>query len=206
MPSFHPPYAVHPSVAYQQAIIDNLAEKTGRSLEEWMGLVVEGGQTEIKACRAWLKARYGLGGTTTAIIASRALRPQEESDAQAYLAAAPGFVDAMYSGARGALRPLHDRLVREAMALGADVAFSPAKTIVPVYRRRVFAQIKPSTQTRIDLGLALKGVAEPPPKPLIDTGGSQSGDRITHRIGVFSEADVDDTLRHWLRVAYEQDG
>jgi hypothetical protein len=67
----------------------------------------------------------------------------------------------------------------------------------------VFAQIKPSTNTRIDLGFALGDMKTP--KRLIDTGGYEKKDRITRRIEVRSKGDIDDELKLWLKMAYEMD-
>ncbi|HEY0510752.1 MAG TPA: DUF5655 domain-containing protein [Thermoanaerobaculia bacterium] len=67
----------------------------------------------------------------------------------------------------------------------------------------VFAQIKPTTRTRIDLGFALKGT--PATGRLIDTGGFARKDRITHRIPIASLAEIDGEVRRWLKVAYEMD-
>jgi hypothetical protein len=80
----------------------------------------------------------------------------------------------------------------------------PGKTIVPLYRNHVFAQIKPATNTRIDLGLALGNMKTP--KRLIDTGGYEKKDRITRRIEVKSKGDIDDELKKWLKAAYDMDG
>ena len=74
-----------------------------------------------------------------------------------------------------------------------------------MYRRHVFAQIKPATRTRIDFGLALAKETARLPKRLIDTGGREKGDRITHRIEVTRLEDVDDDLRRWLKRAYDLD-
>jgi hypothetical protein len=76
-------------------------------------------------------------------------------------------------------------------------------TIVPLYRNHVFAQIKPTTQTRIDMGFALGDLK--PTGRLIDTGGFAKKDRITHRIPITSAADINDEVKHWLKVAYDRD-
>jgi len=86
---------------------------------------------------------------------------------------------------------------------GKDVKACPCQTIVPLYRRHVFAQIKPTTQTRIDLGFALGDMK--PKGRLIDTGGFAKKDRITHRIPITSLKDIDDEVIHWLKVAYDRD-
>jgi hypothetical protein len=74
---------------------------------------------------------------------------------------------------------------------------------VPLYRKHVFAQIKPTTRTRIDLGLALKDTKVP--KRLINTGGFAKKDRITHRIEITSLKDIDAEVKKWMKIAYEMD-
>jgi hypothetical protein len=109
----------------------------------------------------------------------------------------------MYAGPKAALRPLYERLLQLGRGLGKDVRVCPCKTFVPLYRKHVFGQIKPTTQTRIDLGLALGRTKTP--RRLIDTGGLAKGDRITHRIPIGSLADIDNGVKRWLRTAYELD-
>ena len=125
------------------------------------------------------------------------------ADAEQYLKEAPGYVEAMYSGKKAGLRPIYDALLQLAFALGNDVTVSPGKTIIPFYRHHVFAQVKPTTQTRVDLGLCLRGVK--PTGRLVSTGGETKGDRITHRIGLSSVAEIDGEVRDWLKQAYEAD-
>ncbi len=88
-------------------------------------------------------------------------------------------------------------------SLGGDVKACPAKTIVPLYRNHVFAQIRPTTQTRVDLGLAL-GDSKTTGR-LIDTGGLQKGDRITHRIPIASIEEIDKEVIDWLEKAHALD-
>ncbi len=197
-------YSIHPSVAYQQAIINNLPEKTGKSIDEWVRLLKKSAPKGEKERREWLKKEYKLGGTTTAMIAARAEgKGAEDTDGAAYLKAAPGYVDNMYAGAKAALRPLHDALVELGLTMGDDVKICPCETIVPLYRNHVFAQIKPATRTRIDFGLALKGAKQKLSKRLKDTGGLAKGDRITHCFAIATLEDIDEEVKRWLRIAYE---
>ena len=53
-------YDLHPSVAYVQTVLANLAAKTGRDLEAWVRLARAEAPAETKARLAWLKAQ-GLG-------------------------------------------------------------------------------------------------------------------------------------------------
>src|ERR1700733_915275 len=164
-------YSVHPAVASVQAIVDNLPQNTGRSLKEWIALIEERGLAAETDHREWLKTAHGLGGTTAGLIAELAQgKGRENTDGAAYLRGAARYVDGMYNDAKAALRPIHDALIGLGCSMGEDVKICPCQTIVPLYRSHVFAQIKPSTRTRIDFGLALKGVKRRIPKRLIDTG------------------------------------
>ena len=77
------------------------------------------------------------------------------------------------------------------------------ETIVRLYRRRVFAQIRASTRSRVDLGLALGDL--PAGGRLLSTGGFEKGDRITHRVAVTATGQIDEELTGWLKLAYDRD-
>jgi hypothetical protein len=199
------PYSVHPSIAMVQSWIVSLPQKTGRSLDDWIRLVKDEGPSAERDRRDWLKANYSLGTNTAWWIAERAAgRNLEDEDPAAYLVAAEGYVAAMFAGKKADLRPVYDAILKLVTALGHDVKICPCKTMVPLYRRHVFAQIKPATASRIDLGLALENTAAP--ERMIDTGGLAKKDRITHRIVLSSPAEVDAEVKHWLRFAYDLDG
>lgn len=198
------PYSVHPGVAMVQKWIQELPEKTGRSLEEWLELTRTSGPPTEKERREWLKKQYKLGTNAASWIAERLEgKGTEEDSPEAYLKTAAEWVKAQYAGPRAALRPLYEQLLKLGFALGKDVKACPCKTMVPLYRNHVFAQIKPSTNTRIDFGLALGNTKAP--KRLINTGGYEKKDRITHRIEVKSKTDIDDELKKWLKRAWEMD-
>lgn len=127
----------------------------------------------------------------------------ETDDPAAYLRAAEEYVAKMFAGKKQALLPIYDELLRLGLGLARDVKACPCATIVPLYRNHVFAQIKPTTQTRIDLGFALG--ARKAEGRLIDTGGYAKKDRITHRIPIASLAEIDAELKQWLKVAYDAD-
>ena len=199
-------YSVHPGVAMVQKWVAELKGKTGRSVEEWVDLVRREGPADNKARREWLKREHGLGTNSAWWLADRADgKGGEDSDPAEYLRAAEGYVESMFAGPKAALRPVYERLLDAGLAVAADVKACPGKTIVPLYRDHVFAQIKPTTRTRIDLGLALARETARLPKRLVPTGGREKGDRITHRIEVARLEDVDAELRRWLKRAYDLD-
>jgi hypothetical protein len=198
-------YAVHPGVAMVQKWIQDLTAKTGRSLVQWIAHIKQAGPKSEKDCRDWLKDQYQLGTNSAWWLAEKALADSHalsEDTPEAYLRLAPVYVEKMYAGPRSALRLIHDELVRLARQL-PDVRICPCKTIVPLYRRHVFAQIKPATNKRIDLGLALG--EEPFTSRLRDTGGRAKKDRITHSVALASLDDIDLQVKRWLKQAYERD-
>ncbi len=197
-------YGVHPSVAMVQNWQATLKEKSGRSLDEWLVLVKKSGPRTEKERVEWLKQQHGLGTNSARWIAERTEGKGVEMESpEAYRTAAEGYVEAMFAGPKHALRPVYDALLELGLGLGADVTACPCQTIVPLYRNHVFAQIKPTTRTRLDLGLALG--ARKAEGRLIDTGGYAKRDRITHRIGIESAAEIDEEVTRWLRIAYEGD-
>ena len=196
-------YGVHPGVAMIQHAIASLPEKTGRSLDEWIAVIRKHGPKGEAARREWLKKEHKLGTNYAGWLAERADGKGEDGDPDKYLEVADRYVEEMFAGGKAALRPAYEALLKLSLSAGKDVKACPCKTIVPIYRRHVIAQIKPTTRTRIDFGLALGGTKAP--KRLIATGGYEKGDRITHRIEISSPSDIDDEVKRWLKKAYELD-
>ena len=197
-------YGVHPGVAITQKWVAELKQKTGRSLDEWLRLIKKSGPKDEKARRDWLKTEHGLGTNSAWWLTERAQgKGSEIGDPDKYLKAAEGYVEGMFSGSKAALRPIYDQLLKTGLKIGKDVKACPCQTIVPLYRNHVFAQIKPTTTKRIDIGFALGDLK--PTGRLIDTGGFAKKDRITHRFEISSLKDIDDEVKKWLKVAYDRD-
>ena len=188
-------YSVHPGITMVQTWVTQLKQKTGRSLEEWRRLVKKSGPKDEKERRDWLKQEHGLGTNSEWWIAERSVgKGSETDDPDEYLKAADGYVEQMFAGSKFELRPIYDALLKVGLKVGKDAKACPCQTIVPLYRNHVFAQIKPTTRTRIDLGFALGDMK--PEGRLIDTGGFTKKDRITHRIPIESVKDIDDEVKH----------
>ncbi|TNE65869.1 MAG: DUF4287 domain-containing protein [Alphaproteobacteria bacterium] len=197
---------VHPAVSHVQAMLASLEKRTGKPLEDWCAIARSLGESDVNRAAAKLKDGHGLGKPTAWMIADYALGDNlAEYEDAAYLAAAPAKIDAQYAGKKAALRPLADRLFALIDSIGPDVAAAPAKTMVPFYRHRVFAQVKAATQKRLDVGLALGRYSGALAACLKDTGGAEKGDRITHVYGVEGPEDIGPELTHWLKQAYELD-
>ena len=199
------PYDVHPGVAMVQKWVGELKGKTGRSLEEWLTLVKKEGPKDEKSRREWLKTKHKLGTNSAWWIAERADGKGEADSPEAYLQSAARYVKEQYAGPKEKLRPIFEELLRLGRSMGDDVKVCPCKTIVPLYRQHVFAQIKATTSSRIDFGFALTHYQGKLPKRLIDTGGLAKKDRITHRIELTSTTEIDREVKKWLKTAYDLD-
>jgi hypothetical protein len=199
-------YGVHPSVAMLQKGMAALKEKTGRTLEEWIALVKREGPKDEKSRNKWLETKHKVGPRDAGWIAERAEGKGGDFDTpEGYLAAAVGYVEEQYAGAKGKLRPIYEELLEIGKSIGSDVKACPCRTIVPLYREHAFAQIKPTTNSRIDLGFALTHYKGKLPKRLVDTGGLAKKDRITHRMEITSADQIDDEVKKWLQTAYDLD-
>jgi hypothetical protein len=190
-------YVLHPGYNRVEAARRNLIERTGKTLGEWAEITRTTGPSDKKARIAWLKSRHGMGSNYAEWIAMSA-DGSDEHDPEAY--DPEGLVAKQYAGAKADLKPIYDRLLTLAMSLGDDVSATPCATYVPVRRKFAFAQIKPTTRTRIDLALALGPTRVP--KRVAATDGLAKGDRMTHQIAISSLAEVDDEVEKWLRAAY----
>jgi hypothetical protein len=197
-------YHEHKSLRLVQSVIAGMKKKTGRSLEEWLKLTNQEGPAGEKERAAWLKEEQGMGTNYARWIAARSLgKGKETESADEYLQHAKDNVEKMFAGPKHHLRIIYDEILKYALTMGPDIRVSPCSTIVPIYRKHVIAQIKPTTRTRIDLGLALKNAKVP--KRFINTGGFEKKDRISHRIELSKPEDFDSQAKRWMKVAYDGD-
>jgi hypothetical protein len=188
-------YSLHPAFAMEEGSEKRLLERTGKSLHQWIKILKRDGPTDEREQSNWLMQQHDFTTNYAMWVVERA---SGKGGAENY---DPGsIVEEMYAGAKSALRPIYEKLLMLGLSLGDDVKACPCKTFVPLYRKHVFAQIKPTTRTRIDLGLALRDT--PVDGRLIDTGGFAKKDRITHRIAIASVDEIDGFVKSWMKRAY----
>lgn len=174
------------------AMLKSLEDKTGRPLKEWLRLVAGSGSEKHGEIVKFLKSEHGVSHGYANLIAHEA-RKAIDGEGQA-----PDPVDQQYVGKEG-LRPIYDRLIRIVTRFGTDVDIQPKKAYVSLRRSRQFAIIQPSTKSRLDVGLQLKGT---PPGGRLEPTGSFSS-MVSHRVRVGRIDEVDEELTSWLRRAYD---
>lgn len=180
-----------------QSMIANMPEKTGKSMPAWFALLKAAKLTKHAEIMHLLKDQHGLThGFANAI----ALFYREELDGGPPSDA--DLVDAQYSGAKAALRPIYDQLIEGLLALGDDVQIAPKKAYVSIRRKKQFAIIQPSTKTRVDLGINAKSLKA---AGQLEQAGSFNS-MVNFRVRLSNPVDTSPQLFEWLKAAYQEAG
>jgi hypothetical protein len=174
------------------AMIQKLEASTGKTIADWIQLVRQSSLAKHGEIVAMLKSAHGVTHGYANLIAHQAL----QSDAS--FSDAADLIHAQYAGEKAALRPIYDSLIAAINGFGNDVGIAPKKGYVSVRRSKQFAIIQPSTKTRVDVGIQLKGIA---PTGRLEASGSFNA-MVSHRVRVESAGQVDAELIQWLRQAY----
>ena len=178
--------------------IRNIEATYGRPLPEWFALIEASGLTKHPDVVAFLKTQHGMAHGA----AHRVSLLQRQSRSADLSPAGGDPADVLYSGKKADLRPLHDELMRVIGALGPDVDAVPKTGYLSLRRAKQFAMIQPTTATRIDVGLVLKGA--PVGGRLEDA--KKFNALFTHRVRVTSQSDIDTEFRRWVSAAYKAAG
>jgi hypothetical protein len=178
-----------------QSMIDNMPDKTGKSLEEWYTLIKNKGLEKHGEIMKLLKDENGVThgfANTITILYRRQVDGEQPSDED--------MVAKQFAGGKEALRPLYDEIIATVKGFGDDVQIAPKKANVSLRRSKQFALVQASTKTRMDLGFVLRGVEA---KGALEAAGSWNS-MFTHRIRMNSAEDFNEEVVGWLRAAYEK--
>jgi len=107
-----------------QTMINNMPEKTGKSLEEWKKILKSKSFEKHGEAMKFLKGEHGVthGFANTIIALSKDTN-----------ASADDLVTSQYHGKEGLL-PVYDKLIATVSSLGSDVVKTPKKTTVSIIR------------------------------------------------------------------------
>ncbi|BAH38016.1 MAG TPA: DUF4287 domain-containing protein [Gemmatimonas aurantiaca] len=183
----------------------NIEKRTGKTLAELQAIVQASGLTKHGECVNMLKTSLGMGhGDANTVVhtvkqlavagtASSARAPSTDR-----AESVPSDVlDALYSGAKTALRPIHDALLVRMHTLGAFES-SPKKSYVSYRRSKQFCMIGPATNSRVEVGLNVRGLqAQDRLEEL------PAGQMCQYKVRVTDVSQVDDELIAWIALAYE---
>lgn len=172
-----------------QTMIDNMPEKTGKSLSEWKKVLKTKSFSKHSEAVNFLKKEHNVthGFANMIVVLSK-----EENESSTDL------VKNQYEGKENLL-PIYESLLAVVKEFGKDVTITPKKTSVSIIRKKQFALIKPATKTKIDLGLKFK---DKPTTDRLENSGP-FGTMCTHRVKLSNVNEIDSVLKKWLKEAYE---
>ena len=178
----------------EQTMIDNLLKNTGKSLEEWIAIVRATGLEKHGEVLKFLKETHGFTHGFANLVAHKAKGSDAGSSEDPQQ-----LVEQQYQGKEG-LRPIYDKLIEAIQQFGPDVEIAPKNAYVSIRRKKQFALLQPSTKTRLDIGINLKGLES---QGRLEKSGSFNA-MCSHRVRTEKVEDVDAEVIGWLKAAYEQ--
>jgi hypothetical protein len=179
--------------------LKNFQTKTGKTLDQLYAIIKKSGLVKYGEIRDMLKKDLGMGhGDANAVVHfyMKSLAP-----APAQSSGGPGDpLDAIYAGGKAHLRPIHDKLM-EAISKFGEFEIAPKKAYISLRRKKQFAMIGPASQTRVEVGLNMKGVKGTARLLALPPGGM-----CQYKVNVTDAKEVDKELIGWIKQAYESAG
>lgn len=182
-----------PQVATMEA---NILEKTGKSVAEWVKITKGSGLEKHGQIVKFLKTDHGFTHGYANLVAHQTLASsadQHDDD---------DLVAAQYAGPKADLKPIFDKVIAAVESFGSDAELAPKKAYVSLRRKKQFGLVQPSTRTRVDLGINIKGKD---PSGRLEASGSFNA-MVSHRVRLESPSDFDAEVKRWLKEAYEAAG
>ena len=100
------------------------------------------------------------------------------------------------------MHPLYEKLMDEISKFGGNIEVAPKNNYVSLRRKKQFSILQPSTKTRFEIGLNLRGHE---PKGRLEAITSPNA-MCSHRINISEAKDIDDEVLNWLKAAYDSAG
>jgi hypothetical protein len=176
----------------------NIVARTGKSLAQLAAVVKGSGLTRHGEIRDMLKRDLGMGHGDANTLVHHVL--QSDGAAQAAGKGEDAVLDAIYAGAKAALRPIHDRVMAAVAGFG-DFEVAAKKGYVSLRRKKQFAMVGPATNSRVEVGLNMRDVPATARLEALKPGGM-----CQYKVRLTSPAEVDGELVAWMRRAYDAAG
>jgi t-SNARE complex subunit (syntaxin) len=177
-----------------QTQLENISEKTGKSLAELFAVIQASGLEKHGKIRDYLKSELDLGyGDANALTHVYRQRDEEELSLAAH-------VDRLYSDKKEQLRPIHDKFMEGLKAFG-EFAISPKKKYLSLRRKKQFAMIGPATNSRVEVGINANDLSGG--KRLIE---NKPGGMSQYKVKLTEAEEVDAELMKWVKQAFDQSG
>ncbi len=180
--------------------LKNIQTKTGKSLDQLAAIARRSGLTKHGEIRDMFKKELSLGHGDANTLTHIVLKSDGASAAKAKGSSTGDVIDEIYTGPKSELRPIHDKLMAEIEKFG-EFEIAPKKGYISLRRKKQFAMIGPATNTRVEVGLNMKGVKAV--DPLIEL---PAGQMCQYKVKLTSANEVNKQLIAWIRQAYDSAG
>ncbi|MEZ5993133.1 MAG: DUF5655 domain-containing protein [Planctomycetota bacterium] len=169
----------------------NIEKDSGKKLKDFAAAIKKQKLEKHGQMVSFLKSEFGLGHGNANLVAhlvreQAAGGPADDGD----------LLEAQYTGAKSALRPIYDKLAGIAETLGKDVEKVVQKTGVSFRRAKQFALVQAPSAKRVQLSLNLPKT--PRNKRVVETKGM-----CTHKVDIGDISEVDKDVAGWISSAYE---
>jgi len=175
----------------------NIEKKAAKPLAELVAQLRASGLTRHSELRSFAMQECGLGYGDANALVHHALQSDGTAAAREANLSEEEVLDGIYTGARAALRPIHTRLLGEIREFG-EFETVPRKGYVSLRRKKQFAMLGPATNSRVEVGLNMKGV--PGTERLLE---QPAGGMCQYKVRVTSPEEVDAELIGWVRQAFD---
>lgn len=176
----------------------NIQTRTGKTLEQLFAIIRKSRLTKHGEIRDMLKRELNMGHGDANTLVHTYLKGEVGSKVESV--SSDAVLDQIYSGAKVSLRPIHDKLMKAIGKFG-DFEIAPKKAYVSLRRKKQFAMIGPATNTRVEVGLNMKGV-----KATDRLNELPAGQMCQYKVKVSDAREVDQELIEWIRRAYDSAG
>jgi predicted transport protein len=180
----------------ENTMLQNLKDKTGKSIDQWIEIVKKANLEKHKEMIDYLKSNHGFTYGFANLVAHKA----RQSDAGS-VENQDDLVTDQYKG-KEALRPIYDKIIAELKQFGNDIEIAPKRVYVSLRRKKQFAIVQPSTKTRVDVGINIKGRET---TDRLEASGSFNS-MVSHRVRISDVKEVDKDLINWMKEGYNAAG
>jgi len=174
----------------------NIVKRTGKTLPELTKIVKGCGLSKHGELVAMLKSTLNMGHGDANTLVHIVRKSDGQGAAAAQGLSAEQVLDGLYTGPKAALRPIHDKLMVAIRKFG-DFEEAPKKTYVSYRRKKQFAMIGPATNTRVEVGLNMKGAKATDRLQQLPTG-----QMCNYKVKLTDAKEVNAELIAWIKTAY----
>jgi hypothetical protein len=180
-----------------QTQLKNIQTKTGKSLDELTKIIKKSGLSKHGEIRDMLKKDLGLGHGDANTMVHFALKSAAAFSDKPVGGKGGDVLGPIYTGPKATLRPIHEALMEHVNKFG-EFEIAPKKTYVSLRTKKQFAMIGPATNTRVEVGLNVKGL-----KATSRLEQLPAGQMCQYKVKVTDVAQVDNELIGWIKQAYD---